>query len=132
MQRLLVRGARRPAELPAPRVAAVEDEVGDPLGMPGRVDERDRRALRDAEQREAIEARRVDDRLEVGDPRLDGQIADARGRRARTRARRSGRACGPSLSSASQWRHTGLSQSKSRCVSHVAALTIGGPLPWTA
>ena len=38
----------------------------------------------------------------------------------------------PSPISASQWRHTGLSQSKSRCVSHVAARTIGGPLPWTA
>ena len=61
-----------PAQLPAARVAAVEDEVGDPLGMPRRVGHRDRRALRDAEQREALQARRVDDGLEVADPGVDG------------------------------------------------------------
>src|SRR2546423_3269430 len=35
-------------------------------------------------------------------------------------------------SSSSQWRQTGLSQSNSRCVSQVATLTIGGPLPCRA
>ena len=122
----------RAAPHPAPRVAPVEDEVGDPLGMPRRVDERDRGPLRDAEQREAIEARRVDDASRGRRPTSRRRARRARGRRARTRARRSGRACGPSPSSASQWRHTGLSQSKSRCVNQVAARTIGGPRPWTA
>jgi len=38
--------------------------------MPSGVDERDRRALRDPEQRERLDARGVDDRLEVGNPRV--------------------------------------------------------------
>jgi hypothetical protein len=43
--------------------------------MAGGVHERDRRALRDAEQREAVEPGRVHDRLEVGDPGVDRQLA---------------------------------------------------------
>ena len=77
-QRLRLRALLGAAQLPAARIAAVEDEVGDALGMPRRVDERDRRALRDAEQREAIEARGVDDGLEVGDPGVDRELAESR------------------------------------------------------
>ena len=36
----------------------------------------DRRALRQAEQREAFEAQRVDHRFEIGDQCLEGQVAD--------------------------------------------------------
>ena len=70
------RAPRVAAPHPAARVAAVEDEAGDPLGMTSGVDQRDRRALRDAEQREAVDARRVDDGLEVGDPGVDGELAE--------------------------------------------------------
>ena len=50
--------------------------MADPLGMPRGVDERDRRALRHPEQREAVDARGVDDGLEVGDPGLHGELAE--------------------------------------------------------
>jgi hypothetical protein len=43
--------------------------------MPRRVDERDRGTLRDAEQREAIEAGGGDHRLEVGDPGVERELA---------------------------------------------------------
>ena len=65
-----VRARLATATVPAARVAAVEDEAADALGMPHGVGDRDRRALRHAEQGEAVDARRVDDRLEVGDPAL--------------------------------------------------------------
>ena len=58
------------------RVSPVEDEPGEPFGMPRRVHERHRGSLRDAEQREALETRRRDDGLEIRDPRLDGEIAE--------------------------------------------------------
>ena len=48
----------------------------DPLGMADRVHDCDRRRLRDTEQSEAIQADRVDHRLQIGDPRLDRQITD--------------------------------------------------------
>jgi hypothetical protein len=44
--------------------------------MADRVHDRDRRRLRDTEQNEAIQADRVDHRLQIGDPRLDRQITD--------------------------------------------------------
>ena len=78
----------------AARVAPVEDEVGEPLGMPRRVHERDRGALRDAEQREAIEARRRRRPPRGRRPTCPRRDRRARGRRGRTRARRSGRPCG--------------------------------------
>ena len=40
---------------PAGRMAAVEDEVGNPLRVPRGVGHRDRRALRDAQQRKPIQ-----------------------------------------------------------------------------
>ena len=83
------------APRPAARIAPVEDEVGDPLGMPRGEADRHGRPLRDAEQREAIEARGGDDGSRGRRPTCRGRARRARGRRARTRARRSGRACGP-------------------------------------
>ena len=71
-----------PAQPPAARVAAVEDEIGDPLRVPRGVRHRDRRALRDAEQRKALQAGGVDDRLQIADPGLDRQLADLRVREA--------------------------------------------------
>src|SRR4051794_13996853 len=73
------------AELAAARVAAVEDQVGDTVWMARRVGDRDRGALRDAQQREALDAAGVDDRLEVSDPRLERRLAHAaRGQTAAT------------------------------------------------
>ena len=68
--------ASRPRQHPAPRVAAIEDEAADPLGMPRGVDERDGSALRHPEQREPVNARGVDDGLEVGDPGLHRELAE--------------------------------------------------------
>ena len=44
--------------------------------MPGGVAECDRRALRNAEQRKGFDAQRVDDRLEILDPGLEGNAFD--------------------------------------------------------
>ena len=86
--------ASSPRQHPAARVAAVEDEPTDPLGMPRGIDERDRRALRHPEQREAVDARRRRRRSRGRRPRSPRRARRARGRRARTLARRSGRAYG--------------------------------------
>ena len=59
-----------------PGVAAVEDQPGDPLGVACGVLDGDRAALRHREQREALEPGVVDDRLEVGDPQLEGVVGD--------------------------------------------------------
>ncbi len=55
---------------------AIEDEVADALRMPGRVGDRERRALRRTEQGEAREAGSCDDRLEIGEPRRERDIGD--------------------------------------------------------
>ena len=68
--------AGRRAQQPAARIAAVQHEMRHPLWMLHRVGDRDRRALRDAEQRKALEAGRVDDELEIAQPGLEAQILD--------------------------------------------------------
>jgi hypothetical protein len=101
----------------------------DPFGVAGRIDERDGRILRDAEQGEAVDAGRVDHRLEVSDPRVDREIAHF-GVREAAPALVIANECVP-VGEPAECRQTGLAQSYSRCVSHVAALTIGGPHPCT-
>ncbi len=59
---------------PALGEATVEDEVADSLRVPHRVGDRDGTALGDAEQREALEARGVDDGLEVADEGVEGDV----------------------------------------------------------
>ena len=46
--------------------------------MPCRVRHGDRRSLGHAEQRESLQAHRIDDRFEVADPHLGRRIADVR------------------------------------------------------
>ena len=120
-----------PAQPPAARVAAVEDEIGDPLGVPRGVRHRDRRALRDAEQREALQpaasttASRSPTQVSTdSSPTSASESPQPRSSYRRTVWR--------SPSRSSQWRHTGLSQSSSRWVSQVATLTSGGPRPCIA
>ena len=71
-----------PTQPPATCIAAVEDEIGDPLRVPRGVGHRDRRALRDAQQRKPVQAGGVDDRLQITDPGLDRRLADLRVRKA--------------------------------------------------
>lgn len=63
-------------ELVAVGVTAVQDQAPDPLRLPGRERDRDRRAHRDAEQVEPLEPQVVDDRpqhLQVGVEGLAGR-----------------------------------------------------------
>ena len=52
---------------PSPRIAAEKNQAFDPFRMACRIGNGDRRTLRGAEQREAIETGGVGDRLQVGD-----------------------------------------------------------------
>ena len=58
------------------RIAPVEHETGEPLGMPGGVLDRDRAALRHGHEREPVESGILHDRLEVGDPRFQAVVGD--------------------------------------------------------
>ncbi len=66
------------AESSPARIPAVENEVGDAVRMSHRVRDGDRGALGDAEQRESLQAHRIDDRFQITDPRLERRIADVR------------------------------------------------------
>src|SRR6185437_11443804 len=50
----------------------------DAVRMPCRIRDGDRGRLGDAEQRESLQAHRIDDRLEIADPHVDRWIADVR------------------------------------------------------
>ena len=54
--------------------AAVEDQPGEPLRVPGGVLDRHRPALRHRQQGEAVEPGVVGDRLEIGDPGLEAVV----------------------------------------------------------
>ena len=56
------------------RVAVVEQQPADPIGMPGRVGDRDRSALRHGHEGEPVEPGVVDDRLEIADARLEREV----------------------------------------------------------
>ena len=60
----------------AARVRADQDQVRHALGMAADVFHRDRAALRHAEQREARQAERVDDGLEVADPDVEREAGE--------------------------------------------------------
>jgi len=62
------------AKPPALRIAAIEDELRHPLGVAHRELHGHRAALADGEQRKALDARGVDDRLQVGDQRFEGDV----------------------------------------------------------
>jgi len=62
---LLLLGCGAGALVPTQRVAAVEDEVGHPLGVAHRVGDGDRTPLGDPEQREPRDPRGVDYRLQI-------------------------------------------------------------------
>ena len=79
---------------PSLAVRADEDEMAHPLRMPSRVRDRDRAALRQAEDREALEPELVDDGLEVVDHRVEREVDRRRDQRGRCRARRSAPTCG--------------------------------------
>src|SRR4029079_775140 len=66
---------RRPRHrLAAPR--AVEDQTADPLPTRDRVGHGDSRAAGHPEQREALQPRRGEDRLEIANARLQGEVVD--------------------------------------------------------
>jgi len=67
---------RRVALQATAREAAVQDQVADALGVTHGVGDRDRCALRDAEQRKALEPGGIDHRLEVGDPGVERERGD--------------------------------------------------------
>ena len=60
----------------APRVGREEDQPADALRVAGGVGDGHRAALRHAQQREALEARGVDDGFEVSHPRLEREVLD--------------------------------------------------------
>ena len=66
------------ARLDAPTLCAgaVEHEPGHSLGMARRIANRDRAALRDAEQRKLLDAERVDHRFEVAHPGVQVEVGD--------------------------------------------------------
>ena len=80
---------RGPAQ-PTVGVRAEQYQVADPLGMARRVADGDRSALRDTEQREALQAEIVDHGFEVLHEGVDGEVVDVVRRTARSPARRSG------------------------------------------
>ena len=71
---LLALGIRAAAHQPPARVAARQHQVRDPLRVARRELDRDRRALRDAEQGDALDAEDVDDGLEVEHPALEADF----------------------------------------------------------
>jgi hypothetical protein len=81
--------------------------------VPCRVRDGDRGRLGDAEQRESLQAHRIDDRFEIADPHVDRRIADVRVREPAASLVIADDGV-PSPSCLSQWRHTGLSHSSSR------------------
>ena len=64
------------AEPPAARIPAVQDHAGNAVRVSCRIRDGDRSRLGDAEQRESLQARRIDDRFEIADPPVDRRVAD--------------------------------------------------------
>src|SRR3989442_14886594 len=99
--------------------------------MPDGVRDADRAALRHAQERESLEPQRVDDRLQITDPCIEGKVRDLPVRQ--TAPRSSYRTYRWNLESSSiQCRHTGLSKSNWTWLSQFAAFTRGGPSPVVA
>jgi hypothetical protein len=69
-----LRLGRRPALVAALRVAAVEDQLGDALGVEHGIGDGDRRALRDAEDGRAVHSRGFDDGFEVAHEGVERDI----------------------------------------------------------
>ena len=72
---LALLGRLRPGQ-PTPRVGADQDQPGHALRMPHGVRDGHRAALREADQREPLEPRRVHHQLEVLDPRVEVEGLD--------------------------------------------------------
>jgi SAM-dependent methyltransferase len=68
---------RRAALAPALHVSPAQHEPRHPLGVARRIGDRNGDALRDAEQREALETERVHHRLEILHEALEGNVGDA-------------------------------------------------------
>ncbi len=64
-----------PAVQPSAQVAAVQNEMADPLGVTDRERDGDRRALADAEERKSLQLERVGHPLQVPDPGLHRHLA---------------------------------------------------------
>ena len=114
-----------------PGVAPIQYEVRHPVGMRRCKRDGDGRSLGDPEQHETVEFGRLDDGLEISDTGLEGDVGNISVRQAATTLVVSddGVLCAERVE---PWRHTGLCQSKSTWVIHVAVRTSGGPDPWTA
>ena len=67
--------ARR-AQGAAARITTMQDQMRHAFRVLDRISYRDRRALGDAEKRKPLEARRVNDELEIAQPRLEAQVLD--------------------------------------------------------
>ena len=57
-------------------ITAVEHDPLHPLGMTHRIHDRDRRPLRNAEQRETLDPRSIDHGLKVRNPAIDRELID--------------------------------------------------------
>ena len=76
--RLAVRALLGAAPSSPARVGAIKDEVGDAIRMPRRIDERDGRALRNAEQREPLEPGSGDHVSRSADPYINDKSPTSR------------------------------------------------------
>ena len=61
-------------DAPALREGAIEDEMRHPFRVARRIGHRRRTALRAPHEGEPIEAERVDDRFEIANERIDGEL----------------------------------------------------------
>ena len=102
--------------------------MGDAFGMAHRVGYRHGTALRNAEQREAIEPSSIDYGLEIADENLERNLFDvAIGKAIATRVIADQRVIARQV--AIEAAPDRLSKSNSRCVIQFPDLTSGGPLP---
>lgn len=115
----------------ATRIRTEQHESTDALGVAHSVRHRDGAALRDAEQREAVETRRVDHGFEISHPHVDGIFRDVPvGQSASTRVVSHEATTRPRRSN--NGRQTGVRQSYSMWLNQFAAFTNGLPVPTVA
>jgi hypothetical protein len=116
---------------PPAGIGAVERHMGHALGVADGIGKRDRTALGNAEQREAVEPRGVDDRLQIRDPRVERKVLHFPVGEAAAALVIADERVAPSQL-VQPVAPDGALPVESRCVIQFAALTRGGPFPWVA
>ena len=124
--------ASRVAHQPSARVAAVQDQVAHPLGVAHRVGDRDRRALRDAEQREALERRPRRPRSRGRAPSLERELGDLPVREPAAALVVAHEACGRATARAASGARPGCPSRTRGATASSTTLTSGGPSPVVA